>query len=683
MARDPSGNADRDRRGTAAAAEGFHKSLTRWLVGARFCLVAMWTAAGPAAIAAERSTAGSPAVHWAFRPIGSNAIPRTRANAWARNSVDAFVLARLEDAGLSPSPLADRLALVRRLYLDLIGLPPSPEEVKRVTSHEPPDAYERLIDRLLASPAHGERWGRHWLDVARYADTGGFEADLLYPRAWRFRDYVIRCLNHDKPYNRFVQEQVAGDELWPEQDDATTGTGLFCIGPALAESAMVGAQLEQEWLTDAVDTIGAALLGLTVGCARCHDHKYDPITQRDYYALQAVFAASDRPFPEKVRLNRIKAINGLLSETPLPASLLNDPRCTVRTEDEVGFRLFHRPEPLTVHRLRRGELGRPLEKVGPALPACLLVADSVQASLFSGVSPSKRRAALAGWLVSPENPLVARVLVNRVWAWHFGHGLVRTPSDFGTQGEPPTHPELLDWLARDLIEHGWSLKRLHRLIVTSSTYRMSSIAAGAGLRTDPENRLLWYFPRRRLEGEAIRDAMLSCSGQLNSKPFGPPVVAPLGKDELTGLFDARSKWPVTPDASEHARRSIYLLVRRTFAYPLFSAFDPPDVMTSCARRLPTIVPTQALALLNSPVARQQAAAFAARLRAECGDHPERQVTQAWILAFGRPPAPDESKHAVQLIRGAAFNAHTASSEAGVLERLCLALFNANEFVWID
>jgi hypothetical protein len=279
---------------------------------------------------------------------------------------------------------------------------------------------------------------------------------------------------------------------------------------------------------------------------------------------------------------------------------------------------------------------------------------------------------------------VARVLVNRIWGWHFGRGIVATPNDFGTQGEPPTHPELLDWLAKDFLSHGWSLKRLHRLIVLSNTYQMRSVAEGPGMRVDPEDRLLWHFPRRRLEGEAIRDALLACSGKLNLKPFGPPVVPPLGREELTGLFDAKGKWPVTKDADEHDRRSVYLLVRRTFAYPMFAAFDPPEVMVSCPRRSRTIVPTQALALMNSPLARELSTAFAQRLRVECGDEPTTNLSRAWLLAFGRPIDPAESARALRFLesRTAALGGSKDGAE-GALAELCLALFNANEFVHVD
>jgi hypothetical protein len=611
---------------------------------------------------------------WAFEPVKQVEPPADPSGASA-NPIDRFVRAKLRQRGLGPAGPADKATLMRRVTFDLIGLPPTPEEVGAFLADNSPDAFAKAVDRLLASPHYGEHWGRHWLDVVRYGDTGGFEADHLYPNAWRFRDYVIRSLNSDKPFDRFIQEQVAGDELWPDDPDAALATGLYCVGPVLEESAMVPNQLEYEWLTDAADTTGAAFLGLTFACARCHDHKYDPLTQQDYFAMQAVFAASDRPFPGKVRLLRIKGLNGLLSDAPVPKELMDDPRCTLRTDDKAAPQLFHRHEPVTVHRLRRGELNKPREEVGPAVPAALLPAG--RAPDFARVPPMKRRAALARWLASPDNPLTARVIVNRVWGWHFGQAIVRTPGDFGAQGEPPTHPELLDWLARDFVEHGWGLKRLHRLILLSSTYRMSSRAEGRGLEADPEDRLLWHFPRRRLEGEAIRDALLACAGTLNPKPGGPPVVPPLGTQELAGLFDAKGKWPVTKDAAEHTRRSAYLVVRRTFAYPLFAAFDPPEVMTSCPQRPRTVVPAQALTLLNSPLAREQSAAFARRLLTECGDRPADAVARAWRLAFGRPPTAAEAERAVAFLR------HRSGPPQAALADLCLALFNANEFIYVD
>jgi hypothetical protein len=612
---------------------------------------------------------------WSFQPV-RKVEPPPDPDCWSANPIDRFLRARLREAGLRPAGPADRRTLIRRATFDLLGLPPTPEEVEAFCADRAPDAWARLVERLLASPHYGERWGRHWLDVVRYADTGGFEADHFYPGAWRYRDYVIGSFNADKPFDRFLREQVAGDELWPADRDAVVATGLYCVGPALQESAMIANGLEYEWLTDAADTTGAAFLGLTFGCARCHDHKYDPITQKDYFALQAVFAASDRPFPDKIRLTRIKMLNDLLSDAPVPKKLLADPRCTVQTEGRVGFRLFHRARPLAVRRLRRGELSKPEEAVGPDFPAAL---PGCGPKGFAGVPAGQRRAALARWLTAADNPLPARVLVNRVWGWHFGQGLVRTPNDFGAQGERPTHPELLDWLARDFVSGGWRLKRLHRLILLSRTYPMSSVAEGRGLKVDPEDRLLWHFPRRRLEGEAIRDSLLACAGTLAPAPFGPPVVPPLDSQELTGLFDARGKWRVTRNPAEHTRRSVYLLVRRTFVYPLFAAFDPPELMASCDRRLQTVVPTQALTLLNSPLARAQSAAFARRLLRECGARPQRLVDRAWRLAFGRPATPAEAARALAFLRK-----RTASSSGpSALAELCLALFNANEFIYLD
>jgi hypothetical protein len=605
-----------------------------------------------------------------FEPI-AQVEPPADASGWSANPIDCFIRAKQREHGLRPAAPADKRTLIRRASFDLTGLPPRPEEVADFLEDASPNAFARVVDRLLSSPRYGERWGRHWLDLVRYADTGGYESDLRYPNAWKYRDYVVRAWNADKPFDHFLKEQLAGDELWPDDADATLATALYCVGPVQPDSAVVSDQLEYEWLSDAVDTTGAAFLGMTFGCARCHNHKYDPITQKDYFALQAVFAASDRPYPGKVRDLRIRGLNQLLSETPIPKELQNDPRCTVQTEERTGFRLFHRTQPLEVRRRHRGEVNKPREVVNPALPVFLMATE--HKSDFSEVPSDKRRAALAAWLASPENPLTARVLVNRVWGWHFGQAIVRTPGDFGAQGEPATHPELLDWLARDLVEHGWSLKYLHRRILLSSTYRMRSVAEGNGLEIDPDNRLLWHFPRRRLEGEAIRDSLLACAGALNLKLYGPPVVPPLSGQELTGLFDARGKWPVTKDTSEHTRRSVYVLVRRTFLYPLFASFDPPEVMTSCPRRMQTVVPAQALTLLNSPLAREQSAAFARRLVRECGDDPEKVAARAWLLAFCRPITPTESDRALAFLR----------KHPDGLSELCLALFNANEFVYVD
>jgi len=332
---------------------------------------------------------------------------------------------------------------------------------------------------------------------------------------------------------------------------------------------------------------------------------------------------------------------------------------------------------MTVHRLRRGELSKPRDQVGPGFPKALVPEEHT--SEIDGVPANGRRARLAAWLTAADNPLTARVLVNRVWGWHFGQALARTPNDFGAQGEPPTHPDLLDWLAQDFMDHGWSLKRLHRLILFSETYRMGSVASGRGLKVDPENRLLWHFPRHRLEGEAVRDSILACAGSLYLKACGPAVVPPLNNQELTGLFGAKEKWPVTKDVLEHDRRSVYLLERRTFIYPLFAAFDPPEVMASCPQRMRTIVPTQALSLLNSPLAREQSVVFARRLLREGSGRPEEVVPRAWELAFGRTAKARESERA----RAFLLTNGAAPSLEAALGELCLALFNASEFLYVD
>jgi hypothetical protein len=457
-------------------------------------------------------------------------------------------------------------------------------------------------------------------------------------------------------------------------------------------------------------------MGLTLGCARCHNHKYDPLTQQDYFAIQAIFAASDRPYPNDVREHRIKSLNGILADVPIPKELLDDPRCTIKTDQQIAPGLFHRDAPLEVHRLKRGQLSKPLEVVEPALPAIF----SSDRNLFDPktVPPNQRRAVFAKWLVACDNPLTARVVVNRVWAWHFGEGIVRTPNDFGTQGQPATHPELLDWLARDFIDHGWDLKRFHRLIMSSATYQMQSSGVSLqALDTDAENRLLSHFPRRRLDADEIWDNLHAAAGTLNLKQFGPPAVPALSKEELSGLFDEKS-WKPSADAAELTRRAVYLFERRTFLVPILDSFDPPDVMSSCPRRFDTTVPTQALALLNSAVAEGQALELAHRLRAECGSDVKKIVPRAFLLAFNRPITAAEKRQSMQFFhdREAALKKSidsgdssktsetlvqehaTNSPSSGKIEtwnapmepwletaltEFCLALFNANEFVFID
>jgi len=635
--------------------------------------------AGGLALPSAVLGAGERATPWSFNAIADPKPPTSINAAWGINPIDSFVLAKLQSNGLAPSTEAARLTLIRRAYFDLLGLPPSQEQIDSFLNDPRSDAYERLVDHLFDSPQYGERWAKHWLDTVRYADTSGFEKDHLYPKAWKYRDYVIRSLNSDKPFDRFIQEQIAGDELWPDDPDAVTATAMYCVGPAVDEAAMKSTELEHEWRADSIDTTGAAFLALTVGCARCHDHKYDPITQKDYYSLHAVFGNTDRPYPADIRVLRIKALNGWLSDAPVPKEMLSDPRCTVETEQQVGgFHLFHRQEPLTVHVLHRGQFSTPDEAVAPAVPAIFATPEVSQQ--FGDAPLDGRRAALARWISSSKNPLTARVLVNRVWAWHFGEGIVRTPNDFGNQGEPPTHPELLDYLAQDFMRNGWSLKHLHKLIMLSATYRQQSISEANAAKLDPENRLLSHFPRLRLDGESIRDAILSCAGTLNPTQFGPAVVPPLSDQELAGLFDARSKWPVTKDATQHTRRSVYLLVRRTFALPMFATFDAPDVMVSCPRRFQTTAPTQALTLFNSPFVRQQARAMAKRLIDECGDDDRKTIERAWMLCFSRPATGPEVEKSSQFLGE---QASRLTDREGAVSGLCLAMMNASEFVFVD
>jgi hypothetical protein len=575
--------------------------------------------------------------HWAFQPIRKPALPAVKRTDWVRNGIDAFVLAKLESAGLPPAPPASAAMLTRRLYFDLIGLPPTPEELQDGSP------MEKTIDRLLASPHYGERWGRHWLDVVRYADSAGYELDTFYDFAWQYRDYVIRSLNDNKPMDRFLQEQLAGDELWPDSEEARIATGFCTVGPYAYEGGIGRPKvIEYQRLTDIADTTGSALLGLTVGCARCHDHKYDPISQHDYFALQAIFAASEFK-DEKIGPSRAKST--------LAARVLQN-----------------RPEAPKTHLLRRGELETPGEEVAPAL--IRLLSENVRDQ--PGRDVKGRRAALARWLTAPENPLTARVLANRVWQWHFGKALVRTPNDFGVQGELPTHPELLDYLAAELVSHGWDLKHLHRLILNSNTYRMSSGGVEQSAQRDPDHRLLSRFPRRRLEAEAVWDGLHAVAGTLNRKPYGPAVVPPVDPDALKSLLN--TNWKVTADKTEWTRRGVYIAVRRSLQFPLFDTFNGAKGLESCAGRENTVVAGQALMLLNSEAVRSQAKALAERLRRECPKDEAERVRRGWLLVFSRPATASEVERTLAFLRG---------REGDALTLWCLALLNANEFLYID
>lgn len=708
------------------------------------------------------------ALWWSFRKLTRPPPPALGET----NPIDAFILSKLRDRRLHPVPLADRRTLIRRVTFDLHGLPPTHEDVERFVSDPDPAAYEKLIDALLASPRYGERWGRHWLDVVRYADTGGFETDIYFPNAWRYRDYVIKSFNDDKPWNTFVQEQVAGDELWPGDIDyegtfevpepkrrkleARIGTGMYTIGPVYHEAALFEGQARYEWLTDAVDTTGEAFLGLTVGCARCHDHKFDPVTQRDYHAMMALFAGSEEReipvipkfsiygfksgYPNWLKVEEIKAAIGTIDKAArqrvvdrvrsrfaadvraaydVPKEKRTDQQRRLAavlelamteagllenaegkqadlsyTEDESALRvkliqqlgqaalranpvmqtatvLGHSGWTPPIHLTRRGDWRATGEVVKPAFPAVLASGQSLDEPQGAAL---RRRTELALWLTSSNHPLTARVIVNRVWHWHFGRGIVGTPGDFGRQGDPPSHPELLDWLASEFVAQNWSLKKLHRVILMSETYRRSSAHSAENAAIDAGNQFLWRMNRRRMDAETLRDSVLAVSGSLNLKVGGRPVIPPLSAEEASGLW-ARDQWPESMDPSEHDRRSVYLYVKRTFPLPMMSAFDSPDSSVSCSRRDSTTVAPQALTLLNSEFMLRQAVRFADKLRKTYGADDRRQVEGMWTSAFGRKPSASEVQSGMSVLAN--------ESDPNALARLCLVAFNANEFVYID
>jgi hypothetical protein len=655
--------------------------------------------------------------HWSFRPVRKLAPPEIANAAWVRTPVDAFVLAKLDERKWSPAPPASRAELIRRVTFDLTGLPPSPEEVSAFVNDSSPQAYEHVVDRLLNSRHFGERWAQHWLDVVRYAESEGYEYDRHVPDAWRFRDYVIDSANCDKPFDRFLTEQIAGDEIEPENAECLTASIFYRLGPVRRNAGNPEIALSRnEVLTERTDILGAAFLGLTVGCARCHNHKLEPISQRDYYSLQAYLAATDehnidlatadqrqawetatkKIKDEITRLQKL-ARNATGEEKERLSQQIED------LEDELPPPLATIPatrndfdKRTPIHVLRRGVWENKGDPVGPR-PLSVLVPDDT-AELSPGTT--NPRTQLARWLAAPDHPLAARVIVNRLWQQHFGTGLVKTANDFGIKGERPSHPELLDWLAATLVENGWRLKPIHRLIVLSNVYQMSShampregeapaeprsgetgaiparqeprppVANDSPAQADPDNRLLWHFPRRRLSAEETRDAMLAVSGRINLKAGGPSVIVPVDA-ELVRLLYKPSQWAVTSNASEHDRRSVYLIAKRNLRLPFLENLDAPALQTSCSRRETSTHPPQALELLNGTLSNDLALAFARRLKSEVGDDPERVVDRAYRLALGRPPTPAERKLSLTFLRDQP------------VSEFALALFNLNEFLYVQ
>ncbi len=697
--------------------------------------------------------------HWAFQKPIHPAPPKVKRTAWVRNPIDAFILAGLEKRGLSPSPPADSVTLLRRVTFDLTGLPPTPQEVAAFLADRSSNAYANVVKRLLASPQYGERWAQHWLDVVRFAETNGYELDEERPQAWRYRDYVVRSLNADKPYNRFLIEQIAGDEIAPDSFEARVATGFLRAGP---RHVVGGNQDEavnrQEWLTEAVSGIGNTVMGLTIGCARCHNHKYDPVSQKDYYALQAFFSASDDydfkrhsdrevaayQAATKAHEERLKPLKAQISaiEKPYYERLRAEKRMRLEPAERIAldtpekertpkqrtlaeaahvFLNVSWDEMLAVlapeDRARRAKLRKRLHGQELDAPAPLPMAPGVSDILKpapstyllvrgephirgAAVSPdfprvlkvatnapdttSGKRTDLAQWLVQPDHPLTARVMMNRLWQVYFGKGIVRTPNDFGLNGERPTHPELLDWLATEFVQGGWSLKRMHALTVMSSAYRQSSATTSQSARIDPDNRSLWRQSRKRLDAEALRDSILVAAGTLNPEMGGASVRVPLEPEVVDTIFtesEPDNLWQVHPDPKQHTRRSLYLVRKRNVRLPLLAVFDMPDRMLSCAARGRSVSALQALTLLNSPFMQEQSRELAqALLRSERSE--DRRIVALFLRNLSRPPTEGERLKTLRFLRDGRKTLKGAEAEAMVWADLCLALFNLNDFVMI-
>ncbi len=721
------------------------------------------------------AVAADPPKDWAFVTPKRGEVPSSKFQVPSQHPIDGFVFARLAKAGLSPSPQADKATLLRRVTFDLTGLPPTPDALAAFLKDDSADAYAKVVDKLLASPQFGERAALFWLDVVRYAESDGFKADDPRPNAWRYRDYVIQSFNADKPYDRFVKEQIAGDELYPTDTAAVVATGFLRHYPD-EYNAVNCEQRRQEILNDITDSVGAAFLGVTLGCARCHDHKTDPIPTEDYYRLQAAFVGFkpvNAPLDVKAQAEyavKLKAWEAKTAEVrakmadiekphrekamtkergrfdPDYAKLLDlpDEKCSPKERQiraMVASQVYSdkrfaptalkgaekekydalakelaafdadkpKPPPTAMamsevgatppeqRLLRRGNWQKPGEKLEPGALSVfkIALADAKPTTTTSG-----RRAALAEWVAHKDNPLTARVAVNRVWQQHFGRGIAAASADLGATGDAPTHPELLDWLATELVKPtenlpppppslegkgesaptpplpprkggpggvgsaAWSLKHIHRLVVTSATYTQSSQTSEAAVKVDPDNQMLWRQNRKRLDGEALRDAMLSASGQLNLKAGGPSIFPDLPAE----LREVHKNWKASADPAERNRRSIYVAVRRNLRFPLFALFDSPERIEACSRRFVTTTAPQALALMNDTATLDVAKALAVRAKT-----PEA----AFLLALGRKPTTEE------LATVAEFTAAHKGTPADALADLCHSLLNLNEFLYVD
>jgi len=676
----------------------------------------------------SEADSGKPERHWAFQPVQRPTVPRTRTAQWSRSPLDQFILAKLEAEGLKPALPADRLTLIRRSTLDLIGLPPTPSEVDAFLTDRSPDAFERVIDRLLASPAYGEKWGRHWLDVARYADSNGLDENIAHGNAWRYRDYVVAALNADQPFDRFLTEQIAGD-LLPYSSPAQRhqqliATGFLSLGPkVLAEVDQ--AKMEMDIIDEQLDTLARATMALTLGCARCHNHKFDPVSTEDYYGLAGIFKSTktmenfkiiarwwENPIAQPheqasfdAHAQRVQsakdAVAALIAKAKAELMTIGKPVPTAAAALEAAF-----PEATrnALKRLRDEQTA--LEKAAPELPMAMGVGEREATDLRVhlrgshlnlGATVARRfpvvlvgprqdgfdaqnsgRLRLAEWIVNPQHPLTARVLANRLWRWHFGRGLVATTDNFGLIGDQPTHPELLDWLATQVVEQGWSLKQMHRLIMRSATYQMS---AEDGRRSaeakDTDNRWLHHYPTRRLQAEELRDSLLAVSGRLDRSMGG----SLLHVKNREFFFDHTSKDTTKYDS---LKRTLYLPIVRNHLYDVLQLFDATDAAVGQSERTATTVPTQALFFLNSELMTQSARALATSLLAQAGSDDQR-VTELYRRAYGRSPAATEVARAKLIL--ARFE--RASPETEPVKRreaawtsLCQIVMAANEFVTV-
>ena len=615
-----------------------------------------------------KTVAGNPGFqsqkHWAFQPV-KNIMPPADPTGWAQHPIDRFILAKLREQGLKPVQPAERPALLRRVHFDLIGLPPSPEEMDAFVKDADDDAFAKVVERLLASPHHGERWGRHWMDVAHYADTAGDNADYPIPEIYRYRDFIINAVSADMPYDQFVQEQLAGDILAkqgpPEKyADRVVATGFLALNRRYATAPY---ELWYLSLEDAIDTTSQAFLGLTMRCARCHDHKFDPIVKEDYYGLYTIFANTAFPYTgSEEHASMKKPRQGFV---PLDPKGGKDAPAAYAVQDG-------KPVEVKIH--LQGDPDKPGALAGRRVPKFLEDSPVVFPTSGSG------RLQLAQWIARPENPLTARVLVNRIWQHHFGQGLVGTPNNFGIRGEPPTHPELLDHLASEFVRHGWSMKWLHRYILQSKTYQLASTTTPELLAKDPDNRWLGRFSRQRLDAESLRDAMLWTSGRLDLKRPGPQPFPPISAWKWTQHNPFKEIY-----ASDH--RSVYLMTQRIQRHPFLALFDGPDTNTSTEKRNTSLVPLQALYSMNHPFVREQAEFFARRLLAQAPDQ-DRRIALAHQLAWGRAATELEVRNGRTYV-GRYQEELKRSGEAA--ERLDLGawtsyarvLLTASEFMFVD